>query len=104
MNIMDEGEVSLSTGAMVGRIVAKNRSSGDDYLSLFVYGAPGFLGAVYTSFFLHHAPRALVRSSTAGFLLRVESFVGASGAAAAEARCADFVAKVLPSCQELVNR
>ena len=106
MSILDEGELPLGPGpneATVGRILTKSRSSGQDYVSLFVYGAPGFLTSGYTEFFLHHAPRAILRQSTGGFLLRVESFVGPEGVRGAETLCLDFVRKILPSAQALVD-
>ena len=64
------------------------------------FGASDFLTASYTRFVLHHAPAALLRRSTRGFLLRVETWVEDGEMAAAEARCADFLAKILAAAQE----
>lgn len=106
MTILEEGQRPLdpSAGTAVGRIVANSGGAGGDYVSLFAYGAPGFLGSGYTQFFLHHAPRAIVRRSTGGFLLRVESWVGSEDGSVADARCLEFMRAILPECQALVER
>ena len=67
-----------------------------------MYGAPGLLTPSYFEFFWHHAPLALFRQATSGFLLRVETYVGAGGQAEAEQRCSDFLAKMVPAAQRLV--
>jgi len=106
MAILDEGEVTVDLAGVettAGRILAHSRSSDRDYLSLFVYGAPDLLTGGYLRFFWHHAPKAVLRSSTRGFLLRVETFVGEDGVAAAEARCLDFLTKIVPPAQALLD-
>jgi hypothetical protein len=113
MAIREEGQVALTgeTGT-AGRILAYSRTTKLDYLSLYVYGAPGLRTATYfswspwlTSFFWYHAPRALLRRGTPGFLVRVETFAeGEGGMAAAEQRCRDFLTKILPAAEALVRR
>ena len=106
MTIVEEGELEISAAPSrsVGRILARSRGNGADYLSLYVYGAGGFLTPSYTEFFLHHAPSAVLRRSTGGFLVRVESFVGTGGVAEAEERCAAFMRQLIPACGELLER
>jgi hypothetical protein len=83
----------------VGRLVASRDGRG--LLSLFAFGTRDLVTASYLQFFLHHAPRALVRSPRNGFVLRVESSIEArsGGEAAAEARCAAFLRAVLPEVE-----
>ena len=90
-------------GGSAGRIVAYSRSKKRDYVSLYLYGAEGLMTPSYLDFFWHHAPKALLRRSTSGFLLRVETFLGRGGMPVAEARCKDFMTKMLPIAQQLVD-
>jgi EpsI family protein len=104
MSIVEEGEVELPGGAgTAGRIVAHSRSGQRDYISVYVYGAPDLLTGSYLSFVWHHAPRAVLRRPTRGFLLRVESFVESDGTAAAVARCVDFLTELVPSARALLE-
>jgi hypothetical protein len=89
-------------GATAGRIIARERSNGRTYVSLFAYGARGFCTGSYWSFFRYHAPRALLRRSTAGFLLRVEAFAGSDGTAGAEALCRRLLEELLPAAEGLL--
>lgn len=99
----DTSPLPLDTGAAVaGRILAKSRARDLDYVSLYVYGAPGLLTPSYFEFFWHHAPLALFRRATSGFLLRVETYVGEGGPAAAEERCRRFLGKLVPAAQGLI--
>lgn len=90
-----------------GRIRAYSRSEGWDYLSLYVYGSGGVLTASFPRFVLHGLPRALLRQSTRGFLLRAETWVGRSPSQqdfeAAQQRCADFLAAILPAAIAELN-
>lgn len=87
---------------LTGRILARERTSGRSYLSLFVYATRDFATGSYAGFFLHHAPRALVRASNAGLLLRVETYVDGGGRSAAEARCRALLAELLPAARRLL--
>ncbi|MFO1052092.1 MAG: EpsI family protein [Planctomycetota bacterium] len=99
MEVVESSTLRLSTRAgdfEVGRYLMSKDVS-DRYLSLFAYVAPSdFVSGSYWSFFLHHAPLALFRESTAGCLLRVESWVADDGLEATEHRCREFLAEVLP--------
>lgn len=88
----------------VGRILAKSRDTGREYVSLYVYGSADLTTASYLRFFLHHAPGALLRRSTSGFLLRVETWVEKGDRASADARCREFLGALLPVARELVRR
>lgn len=108
MDIVDAGTVPIgapSGASEAGRILAHDRSSGRTYVSLFAYGARGFCTGSYWSFFRYHAPRALLRDSNAGFLLRVEAFAdaGPDGTATAEARCRQMLEALLPAAEGLLK-
>jgi EpsI family protein len=106
MAIHEEKDVEVTLNgveASVGSIVAHSRSADRDYVSLYVYGAEGLLTGSYSGFFAHHAPLALFRRPTRGFLLRVETFVGEGGVEMARARCLDFLGKILPAAQALLE-
>lgn len=87
----------------VGRILSQSNRTGDLYLSLYVFGARGFVTDSYTSFFLHHAPLALLRRSTSGYLLRVETWVEPDGVAAAEQRCKALLRALIPAAEGLLR-
>ncbi|MBX3465250.1 MAG: exosortase-associated EpsI family protein, partial [Planctomycetes bacterium] len=94
----------LGDGASVGRIVARNRTSGRRFVTLSLFGTRDWLSGSYAEFTWHHLPRALLRQSVSGFLLRVESALGAGEpAAAAEARCAAFLRELLPAAREVLR-
>ncbi len=99
MEVVESATTRLSTRAgefEVGRYLM-SRDASDRYLSLFAYVAPlDFVSGSYWSFFFHHAPLALFRKSTAGCLLRVESWVGDDGPEATERRCREFLGELLP--------
>ncbi len=104
MTVVEDAGRTLATSVgsfEVGRLRPHAPDSGQDYLSLFAYVAPpAFVTGSYWSFFLHHAPRAVVRSSLAGCLLRVETWVGQEDPAVAEARCAELLALLIPAALE----
>ena len=105
MTIREDGAASYPAdrgSVPVGRILAHSRSRDLDYLSLYVYGAPGFVSSDYYSFLWHHAPSAMLRRPTRGFLLRVETFI-TDGVPAAEERCRDFLLELLPVAESLVG-
>ncbi len=87
----------------VGRILARSKDSGDSYLNLYVFGAPGFTSESYLGFFLHHAPLALLRASVGGFLLRVEVWIDPVDPAGSEARAQRMLAAILPPARALVE-
>jgi EpsI family protein len=109
MDIVDEGTISVPRGddaapIQAGYLRMRVLDSGRDYLSLFVYvAASDFATGDYWSFFLHHAPRALLRQSVAGCLLRVETYVGDDGLDAAKARCAEVLSELVPASQALLR-
>lgn len=105
MTITEDGELSVPTvsGDMtVGRIISRSNRYQDDYLNLYVFGAPGFLTASYLDFFLHHAPMALLRSSVGGFLLRVEVYIDPRDPEGSEARALRMLTAILPAAERLI--
>ncbi|MCU0864209.1 MAG: exosortase [Planctomycetes bacterium] len=88
----------------LGRIVARSRSDGWEYVTLSAFGTEDWVAGDYWDFTWHHLPRALVRAKMAGFLLRVESPVRKDEmAAAAQLRCDRFLRDLLPKAQELLR-
>ena len=105
MDIVQEGGTDLATadGDRAGQILLRSRKGGRPYVSLFAYGAKDLSTGSYLKFFLHHAPRALFRSSNDGFLLRVETYAdGPGGFDAAEARCRSLLEKLLVEARKLL--
>ncbi len=105
MDIVGEGKVELSSGEtdQAGRILLRTRRGGRPYLSLYAYGSHGLCTGSYLEFFLHHAPRALFRSTNDGFLLRVETYAdGPGGEAAADARCEALLASLMKQARGLL--
>lgn len=92
----------LGNDVQVSRIVAKRRADGRRFVTLSVFGTASWLSGSYGAFFLHHAPRALLRQSESGFLLRVEAAT-TLGNATADARCADFLRALVPEAQRLLR-
>jgi hypothetical protein len=88
----------------VGRIVARRRGDGARYVTLSVFGTAGWLSGDYWDFTWHHLPLAVLRQNKSGFLLRVESLVRPGERPAdAEARCARFLAELVPMARELLR-
>ncbi|GAB4158420.1 MAG: hypothetical protein Fur0037_25950 [Planctomycetota bacterium] len=85
-----------------GRIVADKATGGPPYVGLYAYGSKDFVTGSYSSFFWHHAPRALLRAGTAGFLLRVETNAD-GGMDAAEAHCRELLLALLAPAMESVR-
>ena len=84
----------------VGEIVAFSNSARREYLSWFVYGAPEFSTPSYAGFVWRHLPRAVLRQSDPGFLLRVETWIdGDDGLERARERCRRFLRVVLPAAE-----
>ncbi|MEQ1631555.1 MAG: exosortase/archaeosortase family protein [Planctomycetota bacterium] len=105
MDIVEEGQVELSSGESdrAGRILLRTRRGGRPYLSLYAYGSRDLCTAGYFEFFLHHAPRALIRSTNDGFLLRVETYAdGEGGQAAADARCEALLSQLVRQARGLL--
>ena len=97
MTPIEESSDTVTVGGepvAVGRLLMHSRDENRDYLSLYAYVAEDLVTGSYLSFFLHHAPRALVRVNGPGCLVRVETWV--EDRAAAEARCKSFLADLLP--------
>jgi EpsI family protein len=104
MRIVEDGEITVETGGRrfpAGRILAEHEADRRPYLSLYVFVARDLVTARYGTFFLHHAPRALLRRATAGCLLRVEAWVDGD-VAAAEARLAAFLAELLTGAERIL--
>lgn len=105
MDIVQEGGTDLASraGDRAGQILLRTRKAGRPYVSLFAYGAKDLCTGSYLNFFLHHAPRALFRSSNDGFLLRVESYAdGPGGFDAAEARCRALLENLVVEARKLL--
>lgn len=106
LTIVRDDETRVAVGGRrwpVGRILSQSNRTGDLYLSLYVFGGRGFVTDSYTDFFLHHAPLALLRRATSGYLLRVETWVQADGVAAAERRCKDLLQALIPAAEDLLR-
>ena len=94
----DGREVSL------GRLLAtENRGRKRDYVSLYAFVGRDFVTPNYFRFYFEHAPRALFRQATSGFLLRVEAFVGKDGSRATEKRCWKMFQTFLPAGEDLIR-
>lgn len=87
----------------MGRLLCQSRDRGMYYLSYYVFGTGEFTSSSYQGFFLHHLPRAVVRASNSGFLMRVETWVGEGGEEAARRRCEAFLADFLPAAEALLQ-
>jgi exosortase len=91
----------LGEDVVVSRIVARGRSDGWRYVTLSLFGTRGWASGDYAAFTWHHLPKALLRRSEAGFLLRVEAPIyGDEDVAAATARCLIFLQALLPLARE----
>lgn len=100
----DRDEIAQEGGTLeVGRLFCSALDQRGDYLSLYVYGSEEFSTHSYWNFFFHHLPRAVLRSSNSGFLLRVETWIGDGSEESARQRCADFLSALLPTAQSLVR-
>lgn len=100
----DRDEIPRAGGTVeVGRLFCSALDQRGDYLSLYVYGSEEFSTYSYWTFFFHHLPRAVLRSSNSGFLLRVETWIGDGTEESARQRCADFLSELLPAAQSLVR-
>lgn len=99
-NMVITGDVQHSDR---GELVLYSRDKNMDYLSLYRYGAAEFATGSYSKFLLHHAPRALFRSSTDGYLIRVETWVAGGDLAAARQRCEQFLAAAEHSLARFTN-
>ncbi len=106
MTIIEDGSADFELQGRkipAGRVVTEIAGGKGQYLSMFVFVARDFITDSWRSFVLHHAPLALFRRSTSGFLLRVETWVGDDGAEVAQARCCDLMGKLLPIAEDLIE-
>ena len=106
MEILRDDTTTIQLGDRtedVGELFCVSLDRKREYLSLYLFGAEGFSTPSYSGFLSHHLPRALVRSSSKGFLMRVETWVGEGGEAAARERCAAFLAEFLPAAEALLQ-
>ncbi len=85
---------------VAGRVVARSRVDRRLYLSLFAYGARELRTGNYSDFVWYHLPRALLRRSAPGYLLRVEAWLDEGDA---EARCRAFMRAVVPVLDGLLD-
>lgn len=105
MDIAQEGGTDLATkaGDRAGQILLRTRKEGRAYVCLYAYGAQDLCTGSYLNFFLHHAPRALFRTSNDGFLLRVEAYAdGPGGFDAAELRCRSLLENLIVEARRLL--
>ena len=94
----------LGEGGRVSRIEARSLASDWRYVTLSVFGTADWASGDYWDFVRYHLPRALVRASESGYLLRVESPVyDGETSADAQGRSEEFLRRLLPSAQELVR-
>ena len=106
MEILKDSVQSLRLGnreLQVGRVLASKRKTNRRYLGFYAFVGRGFVTHSYLGFFLEHAPRALFRSATPGFLIRVETDVDDLGEQAAEARCLRFLAAAIIAGEALIR-
>lgn len=87
----------------LGRLLCLSRDQGKYYLGYYLFGARDFTASTYQAFFWHHLPLGLLRASNSGFLMRVETWVGEGGEAAARRRCEAFLADFLPAAEALLQ-
>lgn len=102
MTIRSDGRAALPGGGEAGRILAWSHDQQRLAVNLYAYGARGLVTPSYARFVLHHAPRALFRAATAGFLIRVAAWADGEDAAAGEALCAEFLTLALPAATEVL--
>jgi len=106
MEIVRDDSLAVDLGGRiqeVGELLCLSLDRERDYLSLYLFGAEGFTTSSYGGFLWHHLPRALVRASSSGFLMRVETWVGEGGEEAARERCTAFLAEFLPVAEALLQ-
>lgn len=104
MTITRETERELDPGsaARCAVLEAKSNENGRHYLSCSLYGTNDFSTPSYSAFFMHHAPSALLRRNTSGFLLRVEAWGSASSELDLE-RLVGFLRELLPMAREVLR-
>ena len=90
-----------AAGQEYGLLLMHSLDRDQDYLSLYVFLADAeFATPGYWSFFAHHAPRALLRQSVSGCLLRVETWVDGDGVDAATARCREVLGALVAAARK----
>lgn len=104
MTLVEDGTATLALAAErfeLGRLRLFSRRYRLEYLSQYAYLAPPrFATGSYLEFFLHHAPRALLRQDLTGALIRVETWVAEDGVAAADERCRAALQALVPAVFE----
>ena len=94
----------LGEQATVGRIVARHRIDGRRFVTLSLFGTADWTAGDYQAFTWHHLPRALLRASMSGFLLRAETRIEAGETVeVASARCSQFLQVLVPEAQGLLR-
>lgn len=106
MEIGSEQQVELVVDGQpsrVGVLVAHPRGGAGVYVSVHAFVTRELTTGSYLDFFLHHAPRALLRKSNAGALLRVETYVQpGEDVRAARQRCGELLGRMLPTVKGLL--
>lgn len=102
MEVVEEGALpAVEGGGEYGLLRMHALDRDQDYVSLYLFLAGAdFATPGYWEFFAHHAPRALLRQSVSGCLLRVETWVGSDGVAAATERCREVLGALIRSARE----
>lgn len=102
MEVVEEGAVPGVEGdGEYGLLRMHALDRDQDYVSLYLFLAGAdFATPGYWEFFAHHAPRALLRQSVSGCLLRVETWVGSDGVEAATERCREVLGALIRSARE----
>lgn len=106
MDIQEDDVMNVSVAdrvVRIGRLLAVNRATDQRYLSLYGFVGQDFVTHSYLGFFLEHAPRAVFRNATPGFLVRVETYVGEDGEHAAEGRCLRLLKAAIVHGEELIR-
>ena len=107
MTLVEDGpfETTIDGAARsVGRLRLESFEFAEDYLSLYAYVAPpDFVSGSYADFVWHHAPRALLRASLSGCLVRAETWIDDGDIAAAEARCAEVLVAAVEHARGLLR-
>jgi hypothetical protein len=102
MEVVREGVVAPVEGdGDYGLLQMHALDRDQDYVSLYLFLAGSdFATPGYWEFFAHHAPRALLRQSVSGCLLRVETWVGSDGVESATQRCREVLGALIRSARE----
>ena len=98
MQVLEDDVRRISSdGPAVGRLVCWSVDRERRYVSLYAYVAPpDRVRASYWDFVFDAIPRAMLRRSNAGALIRVETWVDGDDLQSAQLRCGRFLTAILP--------